>query len=182
MKIACFKQSTFNNNNAQRGASLLEAVAYLGIASLVLVGAVSLVGGAFTAAETNRASEEIVALRTATKKLFAGQAYPTTGMVSVLISAKAVPATLTVDSTGSTVTNGFGGTVTVAGSGTTPNTFTITYNSVPSDVCIGMVSGASGWTGLKIGTTEVTLPPVATVVQPLCSEGGSAKDVAFTSS
>ena len=182
MKIACFKQSALHNKNAQHGASLLEAVAYLGIASLVLVGAVSLVSGAFNAAETNRASEEFVALRTASKKLFSGQIYPA-NMVPVLIAAKGVPGTLTVNGTGATATisNGFGGAVTVAGTaGTPPNTFTISYANVPPEVCIGIISGASGWTAVRVGTTNVTLPTNASAAQTAC--GTAATTLAMTSS
>ena len=48
----------------QRGASLLEAIAYLGIAAVVVLGAVSLLNGAFGSAKSNQTNEEVVALRT----------------------------------------------------------------------------------------------------------------------
>ncbi|MBC7413962.1 MAG: pilus assembly protein, partial [Herminiimonas sp.] len=42
------------NESRQRGASLLEGIAYLGIAAIVILGAVSLLTGAFGSAQSNR--------------------------------------------------------------------------------------------------------------------------------
>lgn len=126
----------------QRGASLLEGIAYLGIAAIVIMGAVSLLSSAFSSAQSNRGSGEIVSLRTAVKKLYAGQAYPAV-MLPTLVKARVIPNALVVDVANNTVTNAWGGAVTVAGGAAG---FVIGYTKVPQDVCINMVSGASGWT------------------------------------
>lgn len=147
----------FRTIRRQRGASLLEGIAYLAIASTVILGAVSLLTGAFGNAQANRANEEIISLRTAARKMYSGQTYP--AVMDALITANAVPATLKVDASAKTITNAWGGAVSVdgvAGGGT----FTISYSDVPQDVCINLVSGASGW--VKIaggGSTEVTTFP-----------------------
>ena len=78
----------------QRGAPLLEGIAYLGIAAIVVMGAVSLLTGAFSSAKSNQANEEVVGLRTAVRKLYMGQTYPTANVVANLIAAKAAPGTL----------------------------------------------------------------------------------------
>ena len=54
----------------QRGASLLEGIAYLGIAAIVVLGAVSLLTGAFGSAKANQTTEEVVAIRTSVRKLY----------------------------------------------------------------------------------------------------------------
>jgi type II secretory pathway pseudopilin PulG len=143
----------------QRGASLLEGIAYLGIAAIVILGAVSLLSSAFGNARSNQASEEVVSLRTAVKKLYSGQTYPAT-IVSTLIAAHAIPGSLVVDTAKKTVTNSWGGAVTVT-PGTNGGSFVIGYPAVPQDVCINLVTGANGWTKIDNGGKgQVTTFPV----------------------
>lgn len=172
----------FANPHFQRGASLLEGLAYLGIAALVMLGAVSLLTSAFGSAESNRGREEVVSIRTGVKKLYQGQAnsYGEVDITSILNSAKVFPATLAPSGSGTTVVmkNGWGGDVSVTGH---TNTFEILYHSVPKDACIAMVSGASGWTGISnSGGSQVAAFPVS----PAAAEGlctADSNDLTFTS-
>jgi hypothetical protein len=164
---------------AQRGASLLEAIAYLGIAAAVVLGAVSLLNGAFGSAKSNQTSEEIVALRTAVRKLYMGQAYPEGPLVEGLLLANAVPATLARNAAENTLSNSWGGAVTVQG---IANGFTITYNDIPQDVCVNLISGASGWTSISGGTgNALTVFPI-TVAQATQKCGAGGNDITFTAS
>lgn len=160
----------------QRGASLLEALAYLGIAAVVVLGAVSLLTSAFGSAKSNQSTEEVVAIRTAVHKLYLGQTYPASSLVSTMMSAKAMPATLTPGAA-NTVTNSWGGAVTVLGATTT---FKVTYASVPKDVCVGMVSGASGWSQIDQDGANVIsdFPATAAQAATLCT--GDTNSVSFT--
>lgn len=161
----------------QRGASLLEAIAYLGVAAVVVLGAVSLLNGAFGSAKSNQTSEEVVSLRTAVRKLYLGQTYGTTSMNSSLVAASAVPSTLTRSGTDG-ITNSWGGTVTVMGA---TSAFTITYAGLPKDVCMNVVSGASGWTEISQGQKKVQEFPVkAASAQDVCNAASNA--VTFTAS
>lgn len=161
----------------QHGASLLEGIAYLGIAAIVVMGAISLLTGAFSSAKSNQANEEVIGLRTSVRKLYMGQTYPTADVVTTLITAKAAPGTLASD--GTTLKNSWGGTVAIAGSGTG---FTITYPSVPKDVCVSMLSGTNGWTSVNAngGTAIVTFPVTATNATTLCSANDNS--IVYTSS
>jgi hypothetical protein len=141
----------------QRGASLLEGIAYLGIAAIVILGAVSLLTGAFSSAQSNRTSEEVTAIRTSVRKLYMGQGYGTGSLNEALIAAKAVPGTI-VQGAGSTLTTGWGGSVTVEGSTTS---FEITYTATPKDICMNTLTTANGWTGVKVGDLDHTTFPVA---------------------
>jgi type II secretory pathway pseudopilin PulG len=166
------------NLRKQRGASLLEGIAYLGIAALVVLGAVSLLTSASASAKANQTTEQLISLRTAVKKLYAGQSYPTgttTDLLATLISARAVPSTLTVS--GTTATNSWGGAVTV--NGTTAGTFTIVYVGVPKDVCINTLSGMTGWTSVgRTGGTAITTSPLTSAdATSICSADPS--DLAF---
>ena len=143
----------------QSGAGLLEAIAFLGIAAIVIYGAVSLLTSAFGGANANRAVNETVGLRTNIKKTYMGQpaGYGTGSLNVPLTTAKQFPSTLAVS--GSTVTNGWNGNVTVDGN---TATFTITYTMVPQDVCSTLVSaqGSAGWVSVSINGAAALLPPI----------------------
>ncbi|MES2742988.1 MAG: type 4 pilus major pilin [Pseudomonadota bacterium] len=130
----------------QRGASLLEVIAYLGIAAIVVLGAVSLLTSAFSNAQANRTLEEVVALRTGVKRLYMGQTanYGDASITAQAINAGVVPATLT--HTANTITNAWNGTVTITGA---TNVFRIAYANVPQAACIALLSGATGWSSVK---------------------------------
>ncbi|MFT5534232.1 MAG: hypothetical protein ACI8WM_000545 [Burkholderiaceae bacterium] len=154
----------------QRGASLLEAIAYLGIAAIVILGAISLLTGAFSSAQSNRLGEEAVSIRTGVKKLYMGQAnsYGAASMNATLAAARVFPATVNT-TVPATPTNAFGGTVAVLGIG---STFSITYTLVPQDVCIGALSGASGWVSVKgTGTIQNTFPLSPANATTTCTAG-----------
>ncbi len=175
------KSSYLFHPAAQRGASLLEGIAYLGVAAIVVLGAVSLLTNAFSSAQTNRAAEEIVSIRTAVKKLYMGQAaaYGTTAFTASLITAKAFPSTLAVDTAGTGITNSWNGAVTVTGTNG-GSTFTLTYANVPQDACINLVSGASGWTQIDRGGANpiTTFPATPAQAATVCANANNA--ISFT--
>lgn len=156
----------------QRGASLLEGIAYLGIAAIVILGAVSLLTGAFGSAESNRTSEEVTAIRTAVRKLYMGQGYGAISMNAPLVTAGAFPGTLTT-ATGGVVTNGWNGKVAVTGAG---GTFSIEYDAVPQDVCISTLVSASGWQSIQVGSgTSITAFPISpATAETSCGTAGAA--------
>ncbi|NHZ94506.1 type 4 pilus major pilin [Massilia sp. CCM 8734] len=141
----------------QAGASLLEAIAYLGIAAIVILGAVSLLTGAFSSAQSNQAGEEVTAIRTAVRKLYMGQGYGTGALNGTLKTAGAFPGTLSVAADGK-ATNVWGGNVVVTG---TTGSFTIAYPALPQDVCLATLVAASGWQSIAApGTASITTFPI----------------------
>src|SRR5450830_2049931 len=105
-KMKVLKNCEIRSDSAlhrQHGASLLGGIAYLGIAAIVVIGAISLLTGAFSSAKSNQANEEVIGLRTAVRKLYIGQVYPS-DILPGLVAANAVPGTLIKASDG-TVTN-----------------------------------------------------------------------------
>jgi len=160
----------------QRGASLLEAIAYLGVAAIVVLAAVSLLQNAFGSARSNQTTEELTGLRTNVRKMYAGQPYNDASMLANMIAAKAIPGTLTVS--GNTINNTWGGTVTPASGNA--GTFTITYTNMPQDVCMNVVSGATGWTKIADGNdgNQITVfPAPAASAATLCK---ASTTIAFT--
>lgn len=151
----------------QRGASLLEAIAYLGIAAIVVIGAVALLNGAFSSAGTNELAEQVNAIQTGVKKLYMGQSSGYTGItVSTLSAAGVFPSTVPVNA--GVATDNWGGDVLIA----SPNqgTFTISYALVPQAVCINAVSAGGSWTAISVNTKDVgTLPLTPANAQLACA-------------
>lgn len=142
----------------QAGASLLEAIAFLGVAATIIVGAVALLSTAFSSARSNRSQEEVVAISTGVKRLFMSQAgsYGTADLTEALINAKVFPTTLAV--TANAVTNAWNGAVNVTGA---TSTFTISYAAVPQDVCVELVADSGQWIGITVNGSASMAPPIA---------------------
>ena len=162
----------------QRGASLLEVIAYLGIAAIVVLGAVSMLGSAFSNAQSNRTNEEVVSIRTGIKRLYMGQAasYGAASINEQAIKARILPATLAVS--GNDIKNAWNGAVTLTG---VTSTFDIKYAGVPQDACITILSGANGWSKVKVGAAnDITAFPITpAAAQTACA--GATNDVTWSS-
>ncbi|KAB0632285.1 pilus assembly protein [Burkholderia stagnalis] len=140
----------------ERGASLLESIAYLGVAAIVIVGAIALLGSAFSSANTNRLAEELNAIQTGTKKLYMGQVnnYGNGADLNAnLVAARVFPSTLPVN--GAVVSNAWGGNVAVTGQG---QTFTVAYTNVPRDICINTLTAGGNWRTVAIGQNGRAIP------------------------
>jgi len=178
--VVALRRIEWSSLYRQRGASLLEGLAYLGVAAVVILGAVSLLTNAFGNAQSNRMVEELTSLRTSARKIYFGQQYPA-AMVPTLNNADAIPRTLNVDAQNN-ITNAWGGAVTVVG-GNNGTEFTITYASVPRAVCISVVSGASGWLRIGVGNNQnaiVAFPVTADAANNNCN--AAAQSISFVSS
>lgn len=165
---------------SQRGASLLEAIAYLGVAAIVVIGAVALMNGAFSSASTNELAEQVGAIQSGVKKLYMGQTGGYTGVSNTVLSSAGVfPSTL--PASGSAVTNAWGGGVTV--SSTAAGQFSIEYTAVPQAVCINAVMAGGSWLSVTINTSpaQTTVPVSPATAQAQCSSA-TANTVTWTSS
>jgi hypothetical protein len=158
--------ATLGKLGRQRGASLLEGIAFLGIAAIVILGAIALLTNAFSSANTNRGYQELSSIRTGVKKLFMNQTagYGTADLTETLGTAKVFPASLSVN--GATVKNSWDGAVTVTGA---TNTFKISYAAVPKDICINMVSGGGDWVDINVNNTAQTLPVTPAAAATACN-------------
>jgi hypothetical protein len=165
----------------QHGASLLEAISYLGIAAIVVIGAVALLSSAFSSASTNSVNEQVSAIQSGVKKLYMGQAASYTGLTnSVLATAGVFPAALTPASDG-TITNTWNGNVTVAVAAAN-NEFTITYTNVPQSVCVNSISAGGSWIGIQVnsGTSYTSMPISPADASTACSST-DANTIVWTS-
>ncbi len=129
------------------------------ISAIVIVGAIALLGSAFSSANTNRLAEELNAIQTGTKKLYMGQVnnYGDADLNANLIAARVFPSTLPTGNN-NTVSNAWGGNVTVTGAG---RTFTVQYTNVPRDVCINTLTAGGNWQTVAIGGNAPINYPVS---------------------
>ncbi|HTH62220.1 MAG TPA: type 4 pilus major pilin [Paraburkholderia sp.] len=168
------------SRSAQRGASLLEAIAYLGIAAIVVIGAVALLNGAFSSAGTNELAEQVNAIQAGVKKLYMGQANGYQNITnSVLSSAGVFPSTIPVDANGN-ATNTWGGAVAV----TSPNvgTFQIQYSQVPQAVCINTVTAGGSWISVSVNNGAATTPPLTPAAATAACNSANANTIDWISS
>ncbi|CAI8693419.1 pilus assembly protein [Burkholderia cepacia] len=165
----------------QRGASLLEAISYLGIAAIVVIGAIALLAGAFSSANTNSITEQVNAIQSGVKKLYMGQSASYANLSnSVLASAGVFPSTLAPASGSGAITNMWNGTITVAAATNNSNQFTITYTNVPRSVCVNSVTAGGSWISITVNETALTLPATPDSAATACASGDT-NTVAWTS-
>jgi hypothetical protein len=161
----------------QRGASLLEVIAYLGVAAIIILGAIALLSSAFSGANTNRTATEVSTIRTGVKKLYMGQQASFSGITTtVLIAAKVFPSSLNISGT-TAVYNPWGGAVTVTASADNMS-FILSYAKVPQDVCINTVSSSGDWNTVAVGTTSMTPPISPATATTACS--GTTNTITWT--
>jgi hypothetical protein len=164
----------------QRGATLLEAIAFLAISAIVVLGAVSMLASAFNNADVDKANNELVGLRIGVKKLYSnadGYGAVATNLLPAIIAARALPGTLTVGASNA-VTNGWGGAVTVVSA---VNAFDISYANIPQDACIGLLvaSGQNLWVQITANAAAAPLAFPITPATALAACSNAANGVVF---
>lgn len=162
--------SSRGKRGRQRGASLLEGIAYLGIAAIVVIGAIALLRTALGSANANSLTTQIASMQTATRKLFmmTQGAYGATSINASLVAAGGVPQGMATTAAGA-ITNTWGGPVIITGAGTT---FTVEYDDVPQDVCVdALTSTTTSWSSVAVtgGTATLTLPVKPSDAQTDCA-------------
>jgi predicted small secreted protein len=144
----------------QKGASLLEALSYLSIATLVIVGTTWLISQAFSSANATRAIQEVYTIRNNIKKFYMGRGNNSYGIGDMTVSlydAGIFPPTLPYNAHLFAMRNEWGGRVVVIG-GT--KTYNIQYTDIPQPECIEMVSGATGWVSVGSHSTIIAHNPI----------------------
>ncbi len=149
----------------QKGLTLIELIAGLAIVAAVIAGALSLFNNANSGQKSGQIVTDSVAMRTAIRHLFSGTGnYSPAGSVNnVLAKSSKVPTNIRVDTSTNPVTfnHAFNGTITTTTAGTF---FYITYNNIPQDACINILTSSSGWPRITVGAT-----PPAGVTQPVAA-------------
>lgn len=150
---------------AQRGATLLEAVAFLGVSAIVITGVLSLFGISFTGASADRLVQETSAIATNVRALYSSSGsggYQAMSM-SDMVTEGIFPTSMQVTGTGASVAvyNQWGGTVSVSlGANGQPQ---VMYTGVPRNICIQALMASNNWTQITVNST--TYAPTMTIAQ-----------------
>lgn len=154
----------------QKGLSLIEAIAWLGLFAIVIVGALALYASANSSQKSTQMVSDMASIREGVRQMQAGGGYGTAVLNDVLTRTKRLPSTMSINSTTTpdTITHSMNGTVTVTGQ---TSQFTISATNIPQDVCIAAVSaaGGSGWAGISVNGTAVTMPTTMAAASTACS-------------
>lgn len=165
------------NRSRPHGVTLLEVIAYLGVAATIILGAVALLSNAFSGARTNRAQEELTAISTGVKRLFMSQAgtFGAGNLNAMLATAKIFPSTLAV--AGDQVVNAWNGAVNVIGN---TSVFEISYANVPPEVCIELLATSSQFITVSAnGSPPLTTPLTLAQATAQCNQA-QANTVVWT--
>ncbi|PLY99997.1 pilus assembly protein [Burkholderia sp. WAC0059] len=163
----------------ERGLTLLEAVAFLGVAAIVLAGALALFTESSTNASANRLVSEVNAIVANVNSLYLASgdggygglgAANTGGTVpATLANANVFPTTLRVSVSGNnaTVYNQWGGYVTVGAVG---NFLEVIYTNVPQNVCIRALTSSQNGAVIAVNSTSYGNTLTIDQVETACSQ------------
>lgn len=162
----------------QRGLTLLEGLAWMALAGVVVAGALAMNAKGWLGNKEQKEVTHISAIISGTKSLQSVTGYGASGtnLVPSLISQGLVPADMTVS--GTTIVNRYGSTVTVVSTGLG---YTVTDSGLPASACMTLARQISQTDGIttKIGSGTATANAVDTATaQAQCS--GATNTVAFT--
>ncbi|MDH0794619.1 type 4 pilus major pilin [Stenotrophomonas maltophilia] len=146
----------------QQGATVLEIMAWMAIAALIIGGAIAGIASGWSSYKENKEGDHVTALIANTKKLQSVSGYGASGtnLVPSLIATNGVPGDMTVS--GNTLTNRYGGTITVVSTGLG---YTVTSPGLPANACIAVAKSVSSAGGVttKINSGSASTTPVDTV-------------------
>lgn len=157
------KMFNLKSKKAAKGFTLIEILLVVGFIALAGLGVYVVYNKVSAGGAANAEARNLDTLRAGTKTLYGGAStYGTVGtpINPILNDARVTPDSMRVvpyKQGEATITNSFGGTVTVApvtlGNGAPGNGFRITYNNVPGSVCSKLVTSAgTSFDSLGVGT------------------------------
>jgi len=156
----------------ERGATLVEALAFLAVAATITFGVLSLFGSGFGSSEATRLTVEVTALANDVRDLYASQNTYASVSVAGLVQGNAVPPTLVVNGSGGSATlqDIWGGAVTVGPYNTTDAQ--VQYANVPADICRRvLVAGGGNWLDIIVDGKDLnTGAPNLAAANGACSE------------
>ncbi len=152
----------------QAGASLVEAVLFLVIVAVILIGVFALFSGAFSSSKVQTEMSYVQTLAGDVESLYAtNHDYGTADITATLTSTKNAPSPMIV---GATLVNSWGGQVTVTGASTV---FTISSAGIPQKECIQLAQISINPVAISINGTAATLPLTVAATTAACSSATS---------
>ena len=175
----------------RRGFSLFGVLLGLGLAAVVIVGAVGTYNAARESANRSAALTLLSQLRANVEAVFAGA--PSYGNNADLVPAidrrGGIPGgARVVSGNTASIRHPFGGAVTVVGGpGGVTNRFSITFEDVDDAICAALGDAYAGRSRARAGLVQITIngtalasPVTNAQVTTNCDDGDAANDIGFT--
>ncbi|MCY3983011.1 MAG: type 4 pilus major pilin [Roseovarius sp.] len=161
-----------------RGLTLMEALLFLGLAAIVIVGAFALYNNASSTSRLNQAKSQLQTYISGIKSLYSTRNNFTSVTTSLVVNSGIAPAEA-VD--GAALINPWGGLTTISANSAQPRQFRVTFEDIPRDACTAMLSAGLIKQGIVyqigVGATLRSVDIDPSVAIGLC--GSSANDVLF---
>lgn len=131
------------NRSNQTGFSLMELMVVIGIIAVLVIGVLVYKAMAKGDSNVNRETDNVSVIISKIQRLKGGASYGAAGadLLPIAINANAIPRSMAI--TGSTVTNVWGGAVTIKSTG---GGFYVDYAGVPKEACLAMAGAIAGST------------------------------------
>ena len=165
-----------------RGLTLTEALLFLGIAAIVIAAVFQAYNSTSNTQRMNQANTQLSTYIAGIKNLYENQTSYAGIAENIIIDAGIAP-TAAIDGP-SALEHPWGDPVTIAGAA---DTFTITFESIPQDACVTILSSGLINSGtvreISVGSTtfDRTTVPTPGDAQAACSPDPTNNDIAFTS-
>lgn len=137
----------------EAGATLLEALAFLAIAAIVTIGALSLINAAFLNSTTNAHVLELQTFKLLLKAYLKNDGNYSNVSNKNLIIAGLVPSTMKFDVTDESINNRFGGIVYIIGD---KQTYLILTTGVPRESCVKIAQSLPGFSIFEVNSLPNT--------------------------
>lgn len=167
------KKLTFNrmNNKAEKGLTLMEMLAYLVIAIMIIVGSVAMWKTVSASSKEKTAMSQVMAIQTSYRGYYSSQTdYGTGDMTEIGVSSGIFPTDLKISGSAGahTVKNGWSGVVTITASGSGA-TFDISFSGIPKESCNKIAVLKSDWLAVSVNGTALTLPVTPATAMAACT-------------
>jgi hypothetical protein len=160
----------FTERREQRGASLVEAVAFLGTATIVAMNAASMLGNATTDANALSVAQDAVVIQAGVRALGMMRGGGANLDLSALAAAERLPASLQIEPDG-TVLDRWGGQVALGPVPGNPGLFMLAYPNVPGPVCVNtLASAGDNWVAIGVADSDAGLVAPADMNARLAGE------------
>lgn len=161
-----------NNNN--KGLTLIEALIWFAIFAAVIAGVFSLYSNSRNSNNVSTVNKELSTIFTKVEPVYSSE--PSSELTNLIgLQLGVFPSSVKVtDSTKGTISNVFGGTITLASNGASG--YAVTYTKVPKgDVCANIVRSQKnvGWHQVNLFAVKYSQEYSLTKVTALCGANGS---------
>lgn len=168
--------NSFRGHNKQRGFSLIDAVLWFALLGIGVAVLYSKFHTSLSSAKSTAERDTFQIVISQVKKVYMGGGTSTAGDITATLISKGNVFGKPFSVNGTTVSNVYGGTVTVVDNG---STFTLQSTGYPSDLCVDLAQSPGDWISVTANGAPLTMPVNLQAAVGACST--TTNTVAVTS-